>query len=281
VCLLIVLSRLDVASPLVVAANRDERLDRPAIAATVLVESGPRVLGGRDELAGGTWLAVNEHGLVAGLTNRPSPGGRDASKRSRGELPLALARHQDATSAVEDLAGRFRADDYNAAWLLVGDRRSLYYVQLGGAGPPTVEALPPGLYVLANDPLDGVSAKTSHVRARVDAIAGLPGGDGLALLRPVLADHTIPPAATPPVPVPPVPEPSESEPPTSEPATRPAELAAACVHTDGYGTRSAALVRVPAEGLPSLWVADGPPCRTPFVDVTALWREPAVGRTPE
>ena len=33
---------------------------------------GPRILGGRDEVAGGTWLAVNEHGVVAGLTNQPA-----------------------------------------------------------------------------------------------------------------------------------------------------------------------------------------------------------------
>ena len=46
--------------------------------------------GGRDLMAGGTWLAVNDHGVVAGLTNKPAEEGRDPSKRSRGEIPLAL-----------------------------------------------------------------------------------------------------------------------------------------------------------------------------------------------
>jgi uncharacterized protein with NRDE domain len=41
-------------APLIVAANRDERLDRPAVPITVLRERRPRILGGRDELAGGT-----------------------------------------------------------------------------------------------------------------------------------------------------------------------------------------------------------------------------------
>jgi uncharacterized protein with NRDE domain len=90
-CLLVVVSRLDPAAPLVLGANRDERMDRPAVAATVLRPVGPRIIGGLDEETGGTWLALNEHGVVAGLTNRPSPDGRDPSKRSRGELPLALA----------------------------------------------------------------------------------------------------------------------------------------------------------------------------------------------
>src|SRR6202051_1248519 len=105
-CLLVVVSRLDPGAPLVVGANRDEQLVRPAVAMTVLRDAHPRIVGGRDEEAGGTWLAVNEHGVVAGLTNRPSPDGRDLSKRSRGELPIALAEHRDAASAVQDFAGR-------------------------------------------------------------------------------------------------------------------------------------------------------------------------------
>jgi hypothetical protein len=51
---------------------------------------------------------------------------------------------------------------------------------------------------------------------------------------------------------------------------------AACVHTDDYGTRSAAMVRVPASpgSRPEMWVADGPPCTTPFADVSGLWTGP-------
>lgn len=254
-CLLIVLSRMAPDAPLVVAANRDERFDRPAVAATVLVPSGPRVLGGRDELAGGTWLAVNEHGVVAGLTNRPSPTGRDPSKRSRGELPLALTRHENAKDAVEDFAEHVHADDYNSAWLLVGDRRSLYYLQVGGAGAPEVEMLDPGLYVLANDPLHGSSPKAGHVRDQIAGIADLGHAEQLRLLRSVLANHSVPPAV----------------PTSARKSERPIELAAACVHTDGYGTRSAALVSVPAEGFPHMWVTDGSPCGSPFIQVDELW----------
>ena len=76
-CLLIAMFGVVPDAPLIVAANRDERFDRPAVPITVLRERRPRILGGRDELAGGTWLAVNEHGVVAGLTNQPSFNGRD------------------------------------------------------------------------------------------------------------------------------------------------------------------------------------------------------------
>src|ERR1700679_171007 len=121
-CLLVMAFGLDPEAPLVVAANRDERLDRPATSMTVLRASDPRILGGRDERAGGTWLAVNEFGLVAGLTNRPVPDGIDPAKRTRGELPVLLASHRSAAEAVDDFLRRISPSDYNPAWFLVGDR---------------------------------------------------------------------------------------------------------------------------------------------------------------
>jgi hypothetical protein len=60
-----------------------------------------------------------------------------------------------------------------------------------------------------------------------------------------------------------------------ETAPRREATLAACVHTDDYGTRSAALVRVPKDptGFPEMQVADGPPCTAPFVDVGPLWTD--------
>src|SRR5438105_1387803 len=68
---------------------------RPAAAPGILVDH-PRIAGGRDLLAGGTWMVVAADGRVAAVTNRRSEM-RDPSRRSRGELPLAtLAAGDDA-----------------------------------------------------------------------------------------------------------------------------------------------------------------------------------------
>ncbi|HEV2105058.1 MAG TPA: NRDE family protein, partial [Candidatus Eisenbacteria bacterium] len=45
------------ADTVVIAANRDEAPDRPSEPPRVL-HGSPRVVGGRDARAGGTWLAV-------------------------------------------------------------------------------------------------------------------------------------------------------------------------------------------------------------------------------
>jgi uncharacterized protein with NRDE domain len=238
-------SRVVPEEPLIVGANRDELLDRPATPVTVLAEGPPRVLGGRDELSGGTWLAVNEHGVCAGLTNQPLGEAKDPTKRSRGDLPLALAAHASADRAVEAFVEAFDPADYNGCWLLVGDRSSLWFVDFTGPGPAEAHALGPGLHVLENRAFGEPSPKVDLVRA----LLGRPsGGDAVAeAFRVVLEDHRIP---------------EDDERPNS----------ANCVHLDTFGTRSSCLVRVgAATGPPRLWVADGPPCTTPYRDATALW----------
>ncbi len=246
-------SRVVPSEPLVVGANRDELMDRPATPVTVLAPSGPRILGGRDEQSGGTWLAVNEHGVCAGLTNQPLGDDKDPSKRSRGDLPLALARHATAAAAVEALVAGYRPADYNGCWLLVGDRTSLWFVDFTGTGPGPARAtaLPPGVHVLENRALGQPSAKVDLVRA---ALGEPRTGEAVdAAFRTVLADHRIP---------------EDDERPNS----------ASCVHLDTFGTRSSCLVRVGAgTSVPRMWVAPGPPCSTPYDDVSALWQRAETG----
>jgi uncharacterized protein with NRDE domain len=253
-CLLIVLAGVVPSAPLVVAANRDERLDRPATAMTILQTTTPRILGGRDELAGGTWLAVNEHGVVAGLTNRPSASGRDPTRRSRGELPMALASHTDAGSAAE-LAASWRPADYNAAWLMVGDRRSLYYIDLSGEAV-AIQQLSAGIHILENRALGEDSPKVDRIRLLLEGVESLDGDLLINRLGEILRDHLTP-----------------GTPGDATPNQRPAGTEAACVHLDTYGTRSSVLVRLPAEERDSPWLAytDGPPCTTDYAEASELW----------
>jgi len=254
VCLLVVAFGVVPDTPLLIGANRDEFLSRPATAMTVLRSSAPRVLGGRDEQSGGTWLAVNEHGRFAGLTNEPLGDARDPSRPTRGELPLALTStdHVDVAGAVDQFLDRFRPRDYNGSWLLTGDRDALYFIDFTGGGDAKAEELPPGLYVLGNRALGAPSPKADHVGSSL-ADASSDADTTIAALRRVLVDHTV----------------TEPDAPGDKP-----NASATCVHLDEYGTRSSCLLRceVDPAAPPQVWVADGPPCTAPFVDVSELWR---------
>jgi len=248
-CLLVVASRVLPEEPLLVGANRDEVLDRPATAVAVLETGPPRIVGGRDDLSGGTWLAVNEHGVCAGLTNQPLGDAKDPTKRSRGELPLALTRHRSASEAVASFVRAFWPSDYNGAWLLVGDRDAAYFVDFTRPEGATAIPLPPGIHVLENRALTEASAKVDLVRETLGSPTT--ADDMVTAFRRTLVDHRIP-------------------------AGDDRANGANCVHLESFGTRSSCLVRVPAGGgVPRLWVADGPPCATEYRDASALWGEPA------
>ena len=86
--------------PVLVAANRDEHYDRPSTPPG-LWSTEPKILAGKDLLAGGTWLGANEHGLLVGILNRRSNSEPDAltQTRSRGLLCLDLLRLNSAADA--------------------------------------------------------------------------------------------------------------------------------------------------------------------------------------
>jgi uncharacterized protein with NRDE domain len=116
--------------------------------------------------------------------------------------------------------------------------------------------------VLENAALRPRSAKAAFVNQLVTkalpAQQGVAASDAVAALESVLADH----------------QPAISGSLTdSAGRVRPPELSAACVHGEGYGTRSGMTVCVPATGLPSVRVADGRPCEHDFRDATGLWTE--------
>jgi uncharacterized protein with NRDE domain len=269
VCLLVVAFRLFPDTPLLIGANRDEFLNRPAVPMTVLRDEGPRVLGGRDEQSGGTWLAVNERGVFAGLTNQPRAAGRDASRRTRGELPLALVAQSDAPRGVDDFLTHHRPVDYNGSWLLTGDRDSLFSIDFTGLVEPVAVALAPGLHVLENRPLGAPSPKAERVATALERATD--AGSALSALRRVLGDHTEAEPGGP----------ADAEGPDGPGATPKPRSSANCVHLGEYGTRSSCLIRYGTDPSrpPQIWVADGPPCTAPFVDVSGLWsKEPASTR---
>lgn len=87
-CLAIILFKLIQNYPIVVAANRDECYDRKG-SEPYEIRSG--IFAAKDTKAGGTWLGINKHGLIVGLTDKPT-NDFDTNRRSRGLLVLdALA----------------------------------------------------------------------------------------------------------------------------------------------------------------------------------------------
>jgi uncharacterized protein with NRDE domain len=246
VCTLAAFVRTLPGYTLVVAANRDEMLARPSAPPTVLREA-PRAVGGRDLVAGGTWLALAETGLVAGVLNRRGAEPPDPSRRSRGQLCLELLACPSAAAAAARVAGE-PAGRYNGFNLLVADAREAVVASQPANASPRLTGLEPGLHVLTNlDVNDPTCPRIAASYAGFAAAGDAFRADGhepalVARLRAVLADHQI--------------------------AADPRGPGSLCLHGEGYGTRSSTIILVPQGGRPPRYFhADGPPCRTAFAPV--------------
>ena len=155
-CTLVILRRPGHDWPLILAANRDEMAGRPWKPPARHWPDRTDVVGGIDLESEGSWLARNDHGVIAAVLNRVGTLGPAPGKRSRGELVLDALDHADAGAAAVALAdldpGAYRpfnlvlADNTSAWWLAARD----------GARAIVVERIPHGLSMLTahdmNDP---------------------------------------------------------------------------------------------------------------------------------
>jgi uncharacterized protein with NRDE domain len=103
-CTLAILRRPDHDWPVIIGANRDEMIDRPADPPDRHWPDRAEVVAGRDRLAGGSWLGLNDWGVAAAVLNRHGSLGPAAGQRSRGELVLEALDHADAVAAARALA---------------------------------------------------------------------------------------------------------------------------------------------------------------------------------
>jgi hypothetical protein len=134
--------------PLLLGAVRDEFVDRPWDAPAAHWPQTPHLFGGRDQVAGGTWLAVDRSrpAVAAVLNGMPLPPPAGGWPHSRGRLPLAALSGADAFGPAGP-AG------YDAFHLL---RATLDDVQVWSwDGSDLVHRrLPPGDHIVVNAGID-------------------------------------------------------------------------------------------------------------------------------
>jgi hypothetical protein len=148
-----VLLRFDpsAAWPILLAAVRDEFMGRAWDEPAAHWPDQPTVIGGRDRLAGGTWLAVDtRRPAVAALLNGVRrPPAEDGTRRpSRGVLPLAaLSKVDDGpVPGVVDLADLARYDGFH---LLRADASAVDVWSWDGEGL-VHQSLTPGDHIIVN-----------------------------------------------------------------------------------------------------------------------------------
>ena len=239
-CTLILFHHCFADAEFVIAANRDEYLDRPAEPPALRFWHGRRVLAPRDVRAGGTWLGTNDAGVFAGITNRPTSS-LDASRRSRG---LLVAEALGASSAAEAAArlAELPAHSYNPFNLLVCDARDAIVVVYEEKAE--LQRLSAGPHVIGNgDPDSRRLPKVARLLDEAGAIAQGSAEQALAALEGTCVAH----------------------------GSAGSPLEATCIHAGAYGTRSSTLMRRGRRADQDVFrFSDGPPCSHSYRDFTGL-----------
>jgi uncharacterized protein with NRDE domain len=137
------------AYKLIIAANRDEFYARKTAPAHFW-EDHPRILGGRDLEASGTWMAMNKNGKISLVTNYRDPANINPGAPSRGQLVSDFLVNGDTPEEYLSKVSE-RATKYNGFNLLTGYSDEFWYLSNYGNG---VQKLESGVYGLSNHLLD-------------------------------------------------------------------------------------------------------------------------------
>ncbi len=164
-CLLVVGWQAHPRYSLIVAANRDEYHERPAVPMARWGGS-PDIIAGRDQRAGGTWLGVDRRrrfGVVTNFRDLQKP--REGAPTRGGLIPAYLGHKHGPEEFLTALAAG--ADGYSGFNLLLAAGDALWYGS--NRAEPFARRLDPGVHGLSNHLLDTPWPKLMRVRNRFEA----------------------------------------------------------------------------------------------------------------
>ncbi len=158
-CSVVILRRPGESWPLLLGANRDEMVTRPCQPPARHWPDRPDVVAGLDELTQGSWMGMNDAGVVACILNRVGTLGPAPGKRSRGELVLEALDHATAGDAAAALAA-LDPGAYRSFNLLVADEDQAFWLRGRDSEASSVEVLPvpSGLSILTAHDLNDLTA---------------------------------------------------------------------------------------------------------------------------
>jgi uncharacterized protein with NRDE domain len=172
-CTVVILRRSGHAWPVLIGANRDEMIDRTWSPPDRHWPDREEVTAGLDQLAGGSWLGKNDHGVVAAILNRTGSLGPSPDKRSRGELVLEALDHADAVDAAKAFAD-LASDAYRPFNMVIADNRDAYWVRSTGDAID-VQEIPEGFSMLTA--LERNDRASPRIAAHLDAFLAAPHPD--------------------------------------------------------------------------------------------------------
>ncbi len=220
---------------LLLSANRDEFMQRPAAPMHEWPDDAG-LFAGKDLEQGGTWLGVTKDQRWAALTNIRAPGAGPDNPSSRGALVVDYLR---SGRSPKDWLQALDTSHYAPFNLLAGDRHHLWY--MNNHPQPEIREVPPGIHSLSNAHLNSPWPKARLAEAQMaQAPADEQQLTRLLSRRDIWPDNELPA--------------------TGVPITWERMLSAQFIRAPGYGTRCSTGIRTLNDDIylaETTWSAEG------------------------
>ncbi len=239
-CLIAVAFRMFPDAPLIVGANREEYYQRGGTPPQLLTDP-ICFIAGLDPVAGGTWLGINEFGVLVAVTNRPRARIADRPP-SRGLLARELLVAVSSMEAAEHAHIALSSDRYAGCNILCADRERAFVFH--GTDQLDQCELAAGLHVVTARNTDDMSdPRIAYSLGFLDGAEPRDADAAVVALKRLCSDSNDPPGWP------------------------------ICVHRDDRGTVSSSIiVWSDRPELRQYWHTQGPPDREPYRDYSDLMK---------
>lgn len=182
-CLVFVAFQVNDDYPAMLGANREESRSRPSTS-PVCCGNSPRrcVIAGADHGPEGTfphmgtWLGVNEQGLVVAVTNRRDGELRwEQQTRSRGLLVVSALGCDGPAQAAQRVQSELAGGGFGGCDLLIAGRESAFAIEAPGVSRILRKPLTAGIHAVTNlDFNDRTDPRVSFVHENLDVSRFIP-----------------------------------------------------------------------------------------------------------
>jgi uncharacterized protein with NRDE domain len=223
-CLIVFSYKTSSDYPFILAGNRDEFYERPTTPVHIW-QTDPRIIAGKDEKAGGTWLGFTETGRFAAITNYRDMNNLKEDAPTRGKIVTDfLLSEKYVLTFLKNL--KQQSHLYNGFNLIAGTFDQLYYLS---NQKEEIEKIEPGVHVISNAFLNTPWPKSQWAKERFEEIIDNSGFDDGELFKLLQNTRRYP---------------KDKLPETGLPDEMEKAVSSVFIITEEYGTRSSSIIAV-------------------------------------
>ncbi len=156
-CTLLILYRPLHKWPLIIAGNRDEMKNRPSLSPGKHWGNDKNIIAGKDLTAGGSWLGINNKGLISTILNRPNSLGPNKEKFSRGDIIINVLKNKNIKTALTYIE-LLDITNWRPFNLFIANNKNAYWIKSTGKNKITINLISEGRHFLDSHDLN---SKTS------------------------------------------------------------------------------------------------------------------------